>query len=182
MGQRPVLLPLGTIACLLCFLQCYTSVTSQIIKPLPLIKTIYRDNTNVVQVAEDAPLGFVLFQLEVTGGSNLRIESKLPYVNVTTVSNVTNRLLANATLAQKLDYDGEFKRAKLVFHFGNADYQGLIFSVDLYVTNVNDEVPVFQNEPYLITVPENTPNGTTVGTNIKAKDRDENDYLYYYLQ
>lgn len=40
------------------------------------------------------------------------------------------------------------------------------------VSDINDNAPIFQNTPYIISVAESTPIGTTIFTNLLAKDID----------
>lgn len=43
----------------------------------------------------------------------------------------------------------------------------------MYIEDINDHFPIFQNLPYIVSVDESTPIGTTIYQGISAFDRDK---------
>lgn len=52
-------------------------------------------------------------------------------------------------------------------------FQTSFLVVTVYIEDINDHFPVFQNLPYSVTVEETTPIGTTIFQGVLAFDRDK---------
>jgi hypothetical protein len=85
--------------------------------------------------------------------------------------------------SKKLDYDkGPCKDTivKIIaVEFTNASRTGEA-EVNVKLRDLNDETPIFENDEYMFTVPENTPVGTSIGY-VKANDLDVFDKVTYSL-
>jgi len=83
-----------------------------------------------------------------------------------------NRFLCNYEY-KKTDY---IVKSILIFfqiiavEFTNASRTGEA-EVNVKLRDLNDETPIFENDEYMFTVPENTPVGTSIGY-VKANDLD----------
>ena len=50
--------------------------------------------------------------------------------------------------------------------------QFLFFQISINVTDVNDCIPIFENDTYLVEINENSPNGYEINLDISANDAD----------
>ncbi|XP_028129722.2 protocadherin beta-12-like [Diabrotica virgifera virgifera] len=127
-------------------------------------------------VAEDLPVGSIIGQIHVhgdprVGGSiALRLKEKDSPVIITPGTK-------NLTLRKQLDKEG-VKGPSSVFvnliceRVGTLD-PGFVIPINVRVTDVNDNAPIFINAPYILNISEVTVVGTRVLQGVHAIDNDQ---------
>ncbi|XP_040894883.1 cadherin-related family member 5 [Toxotes jaculatrix] len=91
------------------------------------------------------------------------------------------RLSENQLIAQRvLDYETERSHIARITCTETETGLKLNLNIVVLVTNVNDNPPVFDQNPYHVSINEMSPVGTTVG-NFAATDLDQHIQLYYTL-
>ncbi|RWS30694.1 protocadherin Fat 4-like protein, partial [Leptotrombidium deliense] len=112
-------------------------------------------------VAENLPVGHEVFRVEV----HPRVEFKLEAVDnsLSDINYFKYEHIDDKTVAIKLAHSLE----DLV------DKEDAFLPVTVYVQDVNDHAPEFQNVPYYLEVDELTPIGLTIFRGINAVDRDK---------
>ncbi|XP_052778015.1 cadherin-related family member 1-like [Mya arenaria] len=166
-------LPLLWVLLLLFFRECES-------EPHP---PVIVDNTDAaVVVSEDTKIGTVLWTLKamdedgddvIIGYPEYEAESKT-LVTIRQTIRTNGNASADIILDKILDRDYNSDRRQL--HFIIQDNSELNFKidvlVDLVISDVNDEVPVFQNLPYRLQIPENEAWNQVVYESIQARDPD----------
>ncbi|KAG5876666.1 hypothetical protein JTB14_027143 [Gonioctena quinquepunctata] len=127
-------------------------------------------------VAEDLPVGSVMGQIRVhgdprpSGSISLHLKEKDSPIIVTPGTK-------NLTLRNPLDKEGTNGPASVFVNLvcerlGTLD-PGFVIPVNIRVTDVNDNAPVFINAPYILNISEVTVIGTRVLQGVHAIDNDQ---------
>ncbi|KAK7005182.1 cadherin-related family member 1, partial [Biomphalaria glabrata] len=163
------------------FSTLFDIVTSQ--APLPINKIEWPANSNLIVVKEDSLNGTRLAKLSVTGGKHPRLNSSSEYVSFIPTSENLTYATYDAVLIKALDFETMGSTVFVPCTERNDDYSKIPFTLRVYITDVNDETPVFLNRPYSINVAENAMVGHVVYDLIKANDADFSDrQLKYYFE
>ncbi|XP_061162553.1 neural-cadherin-like [Saccostrea echinata] len=142
--------------------------------------------TNVT--SEGTPVNSVLFSVTATdkdSGSNAELTYTVSDDSfVIETRNVNGKYIGDIKVAKRLDYDSradrQYKFDVRATDHGNKSFSGLA-SVVLYVTNINDEAPVFSEEKDNIVakIREDQKAGSYV-TTVQAVDPDGDNIEYYF--
>ncbi|XP_053742771.1 cadherin-related family member 5-like [Synchiropus splendidus] len=135
--------------------------------------TVCSSAEDVVRIPENNEVGIILLTITTLDGVTITFESA-PENNPFIIEG--NQLKAN----QVLDYEQQDTYTLMLKCSQAATAETLELPVYVFVSNLNDNPPVFEQNPYRITVPEASPIGKSVGR-CEATDLDKPLRLYYTL-
>ncbi|XP_068626137.1 cadherin-89D [Battus philenor] len=134
-----------------------------------------------VRIPENLEVGDEVLQVEVHPRKNLVLQAvdKEEDAQLFTYRDV-NRTHVSVVLAQSVDHlvDSDSPQNVVKFRLGcdfdtGDDLISAYLSVTVYIEDINDNAPRFQDLPYRVTVDELTPVGLTIFKSIRAFDRDK---------
>ncbi|XP_026498346.2 cadherin-89D isoform X2 [Vanessa tameamea] len=134
-----------------------------------------------VRIPENLSVGEEVLQVEVHPRKNLVLQpvDREDDSNLFTYRDI-NRTHVSVVLAQSVDslVDNDSPQNVVKFRLGcdfdtGDDLISAYLSVTVYIEDINDNVPMFLDTPYRITVDELTPPGLTIFKGIRAFDRDK---------
>ncbi|PAA64573.1 hypothetical protein BOX15_Mlig006831g1, partial [Macrostomum lignano] len=145
--------------------------------------------SSLVQLKEEIPIDTVLFTLEAADSENDDVEftiigdSTLIYM----LKLVTNKAArtANVVVNSRIDRES-LSSALLTLQLRMNDFNGNIInnpSILIFINDINDNSPEFQNLPYRWEVPENTLGTSQTSFNVSLIDKDVTvtTYKLYYV-
>jgi hypothetical protein len=138
------------------------------------------ENRRFERVAENLPVGNEVFKVEVHPRVDFRLEAvdnSLSDINYFKYEVINDEIVA-IKLAHSLEDLVDRRDPQSVLKFkltckGTSGTEEAFLPVTVYVQDVNDHSPEFQNVPYSLEVDELTPVGLTVFRGIHAIDRDK---------
>ncbi|OQR74463.1 cadherin-89D-like, partial [Tropilaelaps mercedesae] len=138
------------------------------------------ENRRFERVSENIGVGEEVFRAEVHPRSQLRldaVDNSLSDINFFEVSDVDDKSVS-IKVAKSLEdlVDRPDPQSVLKFKLtckGPSGSEEAFLPVTVYVQDVNDHAPEFQNTPYHLEVDELTPVGLTIFRGIHAVDRDK---------
>nr|XP_034828894.1 cadherin-89D [Maniola hyperantus] len=139
------------------------------------------DYLKFVRIPENLEVGEEVLQVEVHPRKNLVLQpvDREEDAHLFTYRDV-NRTHVSVVLAQSVDslVDSDSPQNVVKFRLGcdfdtGDDLISAFLSVTVYIEDINDNVPKFQDTPYRVTVDELTPTGLTIFKGIRAFDRDK---------
>ncbi|XP_041032375.1 cadherin-related family member 1 [Carcharodon carcharias] len=143
------------------------------------------DSTNgnmaMLSIPEDTPIGSHLYTLNGTDPEGNAVTYDMTFEPGAKRYFVVDPQTGNVTLVEELDREDEGEVEVLVSISDSVNK--VVEKVRILVTDANDESPQFINTPYVITVPENTPSGTSI-FKVHAVDKDNGSggSVTYFLQ
>ncbi|XP_065157447.1 cadherin-89D isoform X2 [Atheta coriaria] len=134
-----------------------------------------------VRVPENLKVGEEVLKVEVHPRKNLSLkpvdkDEDVGYFAFREINQTTVSLRLARSLEELVDTDNpqNVLKFRLACEFNDGeDVISSSLSITVYVEDINDHAPVFENAPYSITVDELTPAGLTIFRGIKALDRDK---------
>ncbi|RWS16902.1 protocadherin Fat 4-like protein, partial [Dinothrombium tinctorium] len=119
------------------------------------------ENRRFERVAENLPVGHEVFRVEVHPRHELKLEA-------------VDNSLSDINYFKYEEIDDKNVAIKLAHSLEDlVDREDAFLPVTVYVQDVNDHAPEFQNVPYYLEVDELTPIGLTIFRGINAIDRDK---------
>jgi len=163
------------IICLLSLHLHITSAQNQGCKFYPI-----GENRKFERIEENLPVGHEVFRVEVHPRSEFRLEAvdnSLSDINYFRFEEINNSTVA-IKLAQSLEDLVDKRDPQSVLKFkltcrGPAGTEDAFLPITIYIQDINDHKPEFQNVPYYVEVDELTPVGLTVFRGIHAIDKDK---------
>ncbi|XP_078386963.1 cadherin-related family member 1a isoform X2 [Cetorhinus maximus] len=143
------------------------------------------DSTNgnmaMLSIPEDTPIGSHLYTLNGTDPEGNAVTYDMTFEPGAKRYFAVEPQTGNVTLVEELDREEEGEVEVLVSISDSVNK--VVEKVRILVTDANDESPQFINTPYVITVPENTPSGTSI-FKVHAVDKDNGSggSVTYFLQ
>ncbi|XP_022692572.1 protocadherin Fat 4-like isoform X3 [Varroa jacobsoni] len=138
------------------------------------------ENRRFERVSENIGVGEEVFRVEVHPRSQLRldaVDNSLSDINFFEVSDVDDKSVSIKVSKSLEDLvDRPDPQSVLKFKLtckGSSGSEEAFLPVTVYVQDVNDHAPEFQNTPYHLEVDELTPVGLTIFRGIHAIDRDK---------
>ena len=133
-----------------------------------------------VNVSENTQLSTVIFRGFNFRNSLINIDGGLQYSTVVDNSSMflINGINGDVTLHQSLDYESQIDFYTIIVDVEDDSGTHALGSLTVYVTNFNDEEPVFSQSEYRASVTENENAGTEV-VQIVATDVDFGPVTYY---
>lgn len=134
-----------------------------------------------VRIPENLKVGDEVLKVEVHPRKNLNLQpvDREEDAHLFTYRDL-NRTHVSVILAQSIDslVDSDSPQNVVKFRLGcdfdeGDDLISAYLSVTVYIEDVNDNVPIFLDTPYHVTVDELTPTGLTIFKDIRAFDRDK---------
>lgn len=143
---------------------------------------VINDSDKPIIVSEEENIGKVLTVLEASDDDDDNLVIRFPdfdteaqtLVSINQTDFGPGYAAASIILKQKLDRDYSPDRRWLYFEIedNSSNKFQIIVAIELIITDVNDEVPVFQNLPYRLELQENHVSNTIVYRNIATTDPD----------
>ncbi|GCC26503.1 hypothetical protein chiPu_0004920 [Chiloscyllium punctatum] len=126
-------------------------------------------NMAMLSIPEDTPIGSHLYTLNGTDPEGNSVTYHMTFEPGTKQYFAVEPQTGDVTLVEELDREKEDEIEVLV---GISDsVNKVVEKVRILVTDANDECPEFINRPYIITIPEDTPSGTSI-FKVQAVDKD----------
>ncbi|XP_039212649.1 cadherin-related family member 2 isoform X2 [Crotalus tigris] len=127
--------------------------------------------SSTFRLPEDTPIGTWVFQLVAVDAENDSLYYSIEGENAYYFS--ADSRTGNVTLKQPVDYE---QTKAILLNAKVSDYNSIstFKKITIIVEDRNDNKPIFQNEPYMTDVLENTKNGTPI-YNVRAVDIDSED-------
>ncbi|XP_060951483.1 cadherin-related family member 1 [Limanda limanda] len=138
-------------------------------------------NMALFSISEDTPVGTQVYILNGTDPEGDPVRYDLTFEQGSKIYFRVEAKSGNVTLVQELDRE---KQAEISMLVSITDGRNkVIETVRVFVTDINDEPPEFQNLPFLINIPEDTAPGSSI-YRVAAVDKDmgSGGSVSYYLQ
>ncbi|XP_059611787.1 cadherin-89D [Phlebotomus argentipes] len=140
------------------------------------------EGVRFIRVREDLPVGGEVLTLRAYPRNSIILKSmdrsadhhyfRLREVNATNI-----QVLLEKSLEDLVDRDTPQNLIKFKIQCsslsGRNDEQTSYMTITVYIEDINDHYPIFQNMPYAVAVDEATPVGSTIFHSISAFDRDK---------
>lgn len=138
-------------------------------------------NMALISISEDTPVGTQVYVLNGTDPEGDPVRYGLTFEKGTAEYFRVDSKTGNVTLIQELDREKQSEISVLVSITDGRNK--VVETVRVFVTDVNDEPPEFQNLPFIIDVPEDTAPGSSI-YKVQAVDKDmgSGGSVSYYLQ
>ncbi|XP_069096758.1 cadherin-related family member 1 [Pleurodeles waltl] len=142
---------------------------------------IMNGNMALLSLAEDTAIGAHVYTLNGTDPERNPVTYGIAFKPGSKKYFAVHPVLGNITLVEELDREREDEIEVTVSISDGINK--VAEKVRVLVTDANDESPEFINTPYIISVPENTPSGSSI-FKIQAVDRDTGSggSITYFLQ
>ncbi|KAL2078477.1 hypothetical protein ACEWY4_026162 [Coilia grayii] len=138
-------------------------------------------NMALFSISEDTPVGTQVYVLNGTDPEGDSVRYGIAFEKGTKEYFTVDSKSGNVTLVSELDREHQDEIAALV---SITDGRNRVEEkVRVFITDANDEQPEFLNLPFIVDVPEDTPEGTSL-YKVQAADRDlgSGGSVSYYLQ
>ncbi|XP_031171471.1 cadherin-related family member 1 isoform X1 [Sander lucioperca] len=138
-------------------------------------------NMALFSISEDTPVGTQIYILNGTDPEGDPVRYGLTFEMGSKEYFRVDSKSGNVTLIQELDREKQHEISALVSITDGRNK--VVETVRVFVTDVNDEPPEFQNLPFIIDIPEDTAPGSSI-YKVQAVDRDmgSGGSVSYYLQ
>ncbi|XP_034716416.1 cadherin-related family member 1-like isoform X3 [Etheostoma cragini] len=143
--------------------------------------SIANGNMALFSISEDTPVGTQIYILNGTDPEGDPVRYGLTFEMGSKEYFRVDSKSGNVTLIQELDREKQHEISALVSITDGRNK--VVETVRVFVTDVNDEPPEFQNLPFIIDIPEDTAPGSSI-YKVQAVDRDmgSGGSVSYYLQ
>ncbi|XP_036403332.1 cadherin-related family member 1 [Megalops cyprinoides] len=138
-------------------------------------------NMALFSLSEDTPVGMQVYILNGTDPEGQPVRFGLTFEAGSKEYFKVDPKSGNITLIEELDRETQDEVEVLVSISDGLNK--VVEKVRVFVTDANDERPIFRNLPFIVNVPEDTPSGSSIYT-VEAVDRDTGSggSVTYYLQ
>ncbi|XP_075884272.1 cadherin-related family member 1a-like isoform X2 [Nelusetta ayraudi] len=138
-------------------------------------------NMALIGISEDTPVGTQVYVLNGTDPEGDPVRYGLTFEKGTAEYFRVDSKTGNVTLIQELDREKQSEISVLVSITDGRNK--VVETVRVFVTDINDEPPEFQNLPFIIDIPEDTAPGSSI-YKVQAVDKDmgSGGSVSYYLQ
>ncbi|XP_032357298.1 cadherin-related family member 1 isoform X1 [Etheostoma spectabile] len=143
--------------------------------------SIANGNMALFSISEDTPVGTQIYILNGTDPEGDPVRYGLTFEMGSKEYFRVDSKSGNVTLIQELDREKQHEISALVSITDGRNK--VVETIRVFVTDVNDEPPEFQNLPFIIDIPEDTAPGSSI-YKVQAVDRDmgSGGSVSYYLQ
>lgn len=131
-----------------------------------------------VRVREDMPVGTDILTLRAFPRDRIKIRPferthDHKYFRLREINDTYVQVLLDQSIDELVDRDVPQNLLKFRIECASRTDEMSQLAVTVYIEDINDHAPVFENAPYAVTVDESTPVGTTIYQMIAAFDRDK---------
>ena len=155
------------------------TITSDVIPVIEFINKPY-----IAIIPEDIPIDTTVLQLEAFVNGSQEVVILYTLVNADGIPFVLDSVSGILSVSYELDYETVTSYDFQVIAYNDSDIISALVSVTITLSDVNDNTPIFAEESYSITVPEDHPVDSILNATITATDADSgsNAMLIYSIE